>query len=304
MEEVRLLAIGDLHLRKSKPAMRIDDFISEQDRKLDFILELAKTEKCQALIMPGDVFDRPDSPHGLVEWAIRKFSRQPYQFLFVFGQHDLRYHTSDKQNTPLGVLCAALENKAHILSPKIPYRLATGLQTPVFYGCSWGEPLPSEWEDDATRILVMHRPVTMEKLPWDHPDLIMAQDLIDTCPAHLFITGDNHVSFKLENKRAKLINLGSVMRTSIAQIEHKPQVALISIWGKQIKMELIPIPIANDVFDLERVAEKEENEEKLTAFIDGLQHDFNPELSFVDNLRAAAENCPVGVRKIISEVLQ
>ncbi len=298
---MNILAIGDLHLRKSKPAMRVDDFLAEQNRKLEYILTLAREEHCEAIVMPGDVFDKSDAPHGLVESTIRKLQGQPYQYLFVYGQHDLRYHTRDKQNTPLGVVIAALGNKAHVLSNK-PFQLENA-PTVHFYGVSWGEELPTQVDTHKTNILVIHRPITMDPLPWSHADLLTAQELIDACPMNLFITGDNHTFFKLETDKAKLVNLGSVMRTSIAQIEHKPQVAKITIQGEKIKIRLFQVPVRHFVFDEELAQEKQANEERLAAFIDGLQREYNPELCFIDNLRVTAQAASRGVQEIINTVL-
>lgn len=300
----KCLAAGDLHLRKSAPAMRVDDFLAAQERKLNEILDIAEEQGAMAVIFPGDVFDRADAPHGLVEQAIRWFGSRPLRYLFVFGQHDLRYHTSDKQNTPLGVLCTALGDQARILSPKNPYRVSRGHTNAVFYGCSWGEPLPDEMEEADHRIVVMHRPISDKPLPWDHPDFLLARDLVKKCPADIFITGDNHAQFIERSRSASVINMGSVMRTTTAQVEHEPAVAIVELDGSEVALDIRKIQIRKNVFDLEQVQAKLQKEERIAAFVTGLQGSFNPELKFIDNLQAMAKNSPAGVQGIISEVLQ
>lgn len=300
-----ILAVGDLHLRKSCPAMRTDDFFAALSRKLREIFEIAERHDCAAIVFPGDVFDRSDAPHSLVEWAIREFRRpRGLIYLFVYGQHDLRYHTQDKQNSPLGVLIAGLADRAYSLTPDNPIRLGRDLANIDFYGVSWGEKLPTEFLEGGIPVLVMHRPITMDPLPWDHPDLLMAGDLVKKCPAKLFITGDNHTQFIAKYKHGSVVNLGSVMRTTTAQIEHKPAVALIDFKDSgRIKIERIPLTIRRNVFDMERAEAKAAKEERIAEFISGLQGEFDPELNFLDNLRTAAKDCPPGVRGVLDEVL-
>lgn len=301
--EVHVLAVGDLHLRKTAPSMRTDDFFATMERKLNEIFDIAKEHLCEIIVFPGDIFDRHDAPHGLVEWAIRQFARRDFTYLFVFGQHDLRYHTSDKQNSPLGVLCAGLGTQAYILSPEHPFKLITISATLKFHGVSWGEPLPSKFDGDMHHIVVMHRPVTAEDLPWDHDDLITDRDLIKKCPADVFITGDNHTRFVTEYMGAMVVNMGSVLRTSTAQVDHTPMVGVLSFTERTCALEQVQLTIRKKVFDMDIVEAKAANEEKLTAFVAGLQDKFDPELRFIDNLRLAAVDAPDGVRRVIEEVM-
>lgn len=299
-----ILAVGDLHLRRSAPAARCDDFLAAQERKLQEIFAIALENDCGAVIFPGDVFDRSDSPHGLVEWAIRQFSGHDLLYLFVFGQHDLRYHTSDKQNTPLGVLCAALGDKARMLSPESPFCLSMPKAELAFWGCSWGEPLPASLPPKTTNIIVLHRPVTIDSLPWEHEDLITAKQLVKECPASLFISGDNHTQFCADFRRASVVNLGSVMRLTTAQTDHKPAVAVFSFAEHGYSYELLPLTIRRGIFDTQAIEESKANEERMQAFISSLQGEFDPELRFVDNLRLAAEQSSPGVQAIIEEVMR
>lgn len=315
MSKLKFLAVGDLHLRKSSPAMRTDDFFATLERKLDFIFETGHEHNCSAIIFPGDIFDRHDAPHGLVEWAIRKFRASNHLCLFVYGQHDLRYHTSDKQNSPLGVLIAAMESKARVLTPDnafITYDPPSGI-TAVIRGCSWGEAIPEfplieglgKHAEDAVNILVLHRPIINSPVPWDHDDMLTTDQLFDSCNADVFVCGDNHQQFvKMTGEGRLIVNMGSVLRTTTAQIEHKPALCLIRLpiedWYDQ--KEII-IPHRRKIFDTEAVEAKEEQNEKIAAFLEGLSKEFDAELSFKENLRLAAEETPKGVQDILQEAM-
>lgn len=300
---LKILAVGDLHLRKTAPAMRKDDFFWALSGKLDEILITADSAGCRHIVFPGDIFDRVDAPHDLVEFAIRKFSQWPMDFYFVFGQHDLRYHTLNKHNSPLGVLIAGLGEKAHSLVPDIPVAIRNDI---LMYGCSWGEEIPKyllvpdDYPEDADKILVMHRPISDVPIPWDHPDFLLAEDLIKKTDADIFITGDNHAQFIYKDR---VINMGSVMRQTSAQIDHKPAVCMIEFDAGNISLQKIPLQISKNVFDLEKIEEKQAKDEKIAAFVTGLQGSFDPELKFVDNLRLAIKKAPKDVKEIIKGVL-
>lgn len=301
---MNLLAVGDLHLRRTGPALRMDDWFATQECKLDEIFQIAMNNDCACVAFPGDVFDRSDAPYGLVEWAIRKFkSYRDLLYLFVYGQHDLRYHTSDKQNTPLGCLVAGLSSQAEVLVPCEAFSIADSQLRVNFYGCSWGESLPDKVEDGCVNVVVMHRPISLEPVMWNHPDFLLAKDLVKKCPAQLFITGDNHVQFVGKFKRGTVVNMGSVMRTTTAQMEHKPAVAIISLEKSIIDLKMVPLQIRKNVFDVEQVEKKQVKDEKIAEFVSGLRDGFNPELRFIDNLQAAAKDAPQGVREVLDEVI-
>ena len=298
----RILAVGDLHLRKTAPAMRTDDFFAAQEAKLNEIFAIAEEEECGYVVFPGDVFDRADAPYSLVEWAIRQFQAHDLHYLFIYGQHDLRYHTRDKQNTPLGVLVAGLQDQAVILSPNMPFQFGRF----VFWGCSWGEyHLLPTWGllvGNAVNVVVLHKSVTVEPLPYD--DVVSAKALVQACPAQLFIAGDNHVQFTADFKQASVLNMGSVMRTSIAQIDHKPVVAVVTATADEVKYSVQHLTIQKHVFDEQVAEEAKESDERMTAFVESLSGEFDPELRFLDNLRYAAQTAPEGVQKILQEAMR
>lgn len=307
--EIKLVAVGDLHLRKSSPLMRKDDYFETLKNKLAFILEEAQKEKASAVIFPGDVFDRFDAPYSLVEYAIRVFSSYDLTYLFVFGNHDLRYHTSDKVNTPLGVLVAGIgAEKAKVLD-SIPFYISSKTGRSIaLYGASWGEAVPTVVKDDSYgAILVTHWPITVEQIPWEIPNLVTANAFMQQHPDYdLFITGDNHNLFTVTNDKSgqDLINLGSVGRQTIQQLEHVPSIAKITIhMGCRPTYVVEPIPIEQDVWAEGADSHFSVQEAQVQRFVESMRKEFNPELSFVDNLQNAITTAPEGVKHIISKIL-
>lgn len=311
-DKVRILAVGDLHLRRNAPRSRDDDYMGEQARKLQTILNMGEEHGCDAIVFPGDVFDRWDAPHGLVEWALKQFKCCSVpRFYFVYGQHDLRYHTSDKSNSPLGVLIAGLAPYGcclEALSVVIPFRAGDKEMRTAFYGASWGEELPPQLDQYDYHCVAMHRPITEKPLPWEHEAMMTSRELAKACPADVFICGDNHTQFitEIKSRGQVVLNMGSVMRTSIAQVEHRPALALVQFDEQGCRYERLPLMIRKHVFAedaVSRARDEEERNEKLAELMTSLEKGFDAELSFVDNLRLAAQHAEPGVQNVISEVI-
>lgn len=305
---MRIMAVGDLHLRKTTPAKRKDDYFETLKRKLEFILETAEDRGVKVVVFPGDVFDRFDAPYSLVEWAVRKFKEHQVYCFFVCGNHDLRYHTSDKANTPLGVLSASMgELDAPILdSAGFFFPRPTG-HSIAFYGASWGDEPPVPKSKDDFNILVMHRTITNEPLPWDHKDTLTVDELKSRYPDYdVFITGDNHKQIIDIGDKQSVFNMGSVGRQTIAQKDHHPAVMLLYVSHENglIDTKRIDIPIEDDVFEDDvDYLQVEEEEHKVKLFVESLQKEFDPSLSFIESLKQAVEKAPEGVKSILIDVL-
>jgi translation initiation factor IF-2 len=75
------------------------------------------------------------------------------------------------------------------------------------------------------------------------------------------------------------------MRMTKAQINHKPFVVLYNTMAKEYKQVFIPTKPAKVVFDLKKLEEDKEHDEKIEAFVKGLNEHKDMGLSFQDNLR-------------------
>lgn len=62
----KFLFVGDLHLRGNNPRNRIDDYQEAADMKLREILRGAEDLNADAILIPGDVWDRPEVAIGVL----------------------------------------------------------------------------------------------------------------------------------------------------------------------------------------------------------------------------------------------
>lgn len=299
-----LYIIGDLHLRSQRPQGRVDDYAAAQEAKLLQVLEAA--EKIGAAVLqPGDFFDGIDVPWSLVERYIRLIKECGVMVYCVRGQHDLRYHSRNVENTPLGVMSAA--GAVRIAGPE-----GVALTKDVtLFGCDWGErdvPTPRGADD----ILLIHRMIVEETKLWPgQVDYVRADKFLRDNRFRLIVSGDNHQHFTASwggprSGTRYLVNCGSLMRMAVDQVEHRPTAYLYHIDGQQLMRRPIIVSPSDEVFDVERIEKSREKNRELDAFLEelGSKRDFG--LNFLDNLRAALGGLSAsesGVREIVEEVL-
>lgn len=315
------IIVGDLHIRRSSPTARKDNFFETQIKKVQWILEMAEKRLASFVIWPGDLFHHHDMPDVLKTTYIRMFGSDAalthqLRHFVIFGQHDMRYHSSDRDNTPLGVLLAGGCNVER-LNVNTPVELTDGYgHTVHIYGSDWAEEDVPVFDraPNARYIWVMHRMVVDEKLWEGQTEMIYADDLLESFPEFdLIVTGDNHRTFTASRKveeedevrTTRLVNPGAVMRSTASELAHKPVVYLWDSKTNAVEPLYIPIAPADDVFDTEMVAKEKDRDAKMEAFGKGLAAPKRITTNFRDNVRAyCKENeLPKSVLAVIEEIM-
>ena len=252
-----------------------------------------------------DFFNSHKANDYLKRRMIVTLRRCGIKVITVFGQHDLRFHSSDVRNTPLGVLQAA--GVIQIAPNWEPIYLLDNNVS--IYGASWFEDIPEKMYDpDTFNILITHRMVLEEKI-WDgQTDGVFGNKLLRTSPFDLIVSGDNHAHFTYKVGNRYLINCGSMIRTRIDQYDHRPTYYIFDTETREIQMETIPVELPQHVFDLTKAeAEKEENA-VLIAFVERLKKNIKLEgLDFSKNMKTYMEEnreeIDSGTNSILEEVL-
>ena len=109
----------------------------------------------------------------------------------------------------------------------------------------------------------------------------------------LILTGDNHKPFVVEYEGRYLVNPGSMMRTTAAQVDHTPRVYLW--YAESNKIDIHYLPITDDVVSREHLLptkKKEENEKRMDSFITALKNKKELKFSFRDNMNASLKTDP------------
>jgi DNA repair protein SbcD/Mre11 len=276
---MKFLGISDTHFRTQTPRYRTESpFFNVQFEKLRYVLALAKSEGCSAILHGGDFFDKPDIPNRIKTKLLTElYSSIP--MYTVFGQHDLRHR--QEEDSALSVFFEA----------EALYRLSsepTRIGDVDIYGSSWREPIPYPLEGK-TNILVLHRMVVEDKPLWDaQTDYTQASYLLKLWKNYdLIVSGDNHNSFVKVNKSKRvLVNPGSMTRTNIGQLDHTPSVFIYDTVSKTVKVKPIPISPAEKAFDLELWEARNEQTTTFNEFANTLSTGYSIDVDFEKNLQS------------------
>ena len=300
---MKILLTSDWHIDTYRPENRLDkDYFATQSDKIEWISDLAHKEGCNVIINGGDVFNTHKANDFTKRHYIRllRFLGMGTSILSVYGQHDLRYHNSDRRNTPLGVLEAAnvftmLEAKPLILG------------NVCIYGASWNEPIPRIFTQ-GFNILVMHYLTFPDDKhpPIDVEQFQLANHVLMENKFDLILTGDNHQTFAVTRNGRTLVNPGSLMRSKIDQQNHRPCVFLYDTETKNLDQRFIPVKPINEVLNIEKAKEEKEKNEELKVYVKELTKDVKVKgLDFKWNLWSFVKigNLEEGVVLFLEEVM-
>jgi len=278
------LLLSDWHLRESIPTCRTDNFWEAQNDKTDFIIDLAKRHNIPILV-GGDLGHKAKWSCKLLEWAIEKFKN--VEIFVIAGQHDLPQHqTQQWRQSGIGVLHAAGAIK-FIQQPET----LEGKNITIF-PFSFGQEMinPDEFKKNNKLIAVTHQMVIENKPLWPGQEAPKGHQLLKEFPEYdLILSGDNHLSFISEYKNRVLCNPGSIMRTTAAQVNHKPRIYLW--YAETNEIQVIYLPINQNVISREHIGESKQKKERMDSYLKridsylkGIRSDVEIELSFEQNI--------------------
>lgn len=291
--KAEFISFTDSHFTTRRPAVRNDDYQKAQLEKFEFLCEKASETRLNLMVGAGDTFDSVrTTSFQLVESLIALIKQYDVTFLTIPGQHDMRFHSTTLENTPLGLLAAY---------PNVTLLDIEGsvcIEKYKFYGFGWSLLFEQEelnqFDPDLYHIAVAHRPVFRNKpTNWDHPFMVDTKEIRKAAPNfNLFITGDNHEQF-IDEGNPKIVNSGNLLRSNVSQIEYTP--AYVEYFWRN--NELIPkikdLPINKDVFDTGAISNEvwlqKAIKMEMGDFTEALKKDFNPSFSFRENVVSSSK---------------
>lgn len=265
MKTVDLILTSDWHLRETLPVCRTDNFWEAQWKKVNFIKELQEKYNCP-VIHAGDLFHHWKPSPFLLSTTIEYL---PKMFYTVYGNHDLPQHNLElAEKCGINVLLKAKKLK-------------------VLPNASWGQE-PDEYSQYSfysnSSTLVWHKMTWKDKEPFPGCKDDPAKQILKKYPQYnLIVTGDNHETFVEKYEDRILVNPGSITRQIATQEEHKPCVFL---WNSAYNIvKKVFIPIEENIISREHIVEVNKRNDRIEAFISGLQTDLDFDVSFSTNLR-------------------
>lgn len=214
------------------------------------------------------------------------------QFHSIPGNHELPYHNADRlMQSSFSVLCAAeIIDNAQFTA--VPCAVPKG-----FYS---GESL----RIGGLQIAIMHGMVWEDKPPLPGMEGCSAVEILREYPQYdVILTGHNHKTFVVEHEDRILVNPGSLMRSAIDQVDHRP---CFFILYDDRSVEPVYIPVDDDVFADDVYQRQEAHADRLQAFLERVQDTEGFSASFEDNLEIYCQRNGVkaGVREEISRALE
>lgn len=251
---MKFLVCSDLHLRPTAPISRKDDYGAACLRKLKQLVDYSNSANIP-IILPGDIGDRHEMPIWYLNKVISILSQCDDEILAIYGNHDLKNHSQDlEMDTALWNMTKA----GYIFTPQITAECYYNRDSYIHltnFGQTPTKPRPGKYN-----ILVIHTSVFKDEVPFYMPDADTPETLEAKYPGYdLYLTGDIHIPCITD----KVINTGSMMRSTIAQKDHKPCfVEVDTVTNEKI---IHYFEIEEDVWRTDFVTSKED------SFSEGLQ---------------------------------
>ena len=302
---MKVFCTGDWHITAHVPKKRLDNYVETQFNKVKQILEHASQYEDSAIVQPGDFFDTPTEPYWIINKYQELLSQYPNVKIFItYGQHDLRYHTHNFQNTPLYTF-EANRSVTHPVSPIV-------MDNVVFHAAPWNSeiepPDRSNYPEGSVHVLMLHKMIIDEKLWDDQEHFTWGTDMISKYGYDLTVCGDNHKYFLLERDGKLLTNCGSIMRSNVGQKDHKPAYVVFDSHTREHEVHYLKVPEFSEVFDTTNQAVTKDTSKKLLDFVDSLNEgtgvrDFDFLRNLLDFAHSPDNSYSDSLKKVIEEIV-
>lgn len=280
--QIKLLYFGDPHIRGTNPRNRKDDYKEALKAKFREIFSLAVKHQVEALITPGDVFDRPEVTNGVLLEFADVLKESPVTIYTTAGNHDIYGYNLDTYNrTSLRVLELVVPQLTVINDPNdVQFLITDGSDKNIAlsfmpynqqidkdgYGYN-----PGQVVDNAFKIHTAHG-MLLDHDPKVFDRFTLVQDV--KTDADLVLCGHDHTGFGVYKRSdgKVFVNCGSITRLSASEseIRRTVQVALITVENNKLQdLELIPLTTAKpgeEVLDRSKIEAEKERQYAMDEF--------------------------------------
>jgi predicted phosphodiesterase len=304
-----ILICGDTHITGKNPVGRTDDILEAQFYKWEEIISIAN-EYDVPIIHVGDVFNVSLIANSIltkIGFILEELWNPMY---FVWGNHDLLYHSLDLWNrTSLGVLWKHNDKVKHISEFYEDYKIWWAWN-------DWGSEKGIQWYGrNSPEILLTHKAVVSErkmgKGSWVVKDENFCMN-IDSDPElrkyRLIICGHWHKPYIFKYKGTTIINPGPILRRSVEEWL-MPSVVLLNtdtLLYKKIYLKSAKPP--DKVLSKTHIEQRVESyTEGVIKFVEQLKHVSKPDKkrSFMKNLFKLLDSheLPKNIEKMLRNMI-
>jgi len=268
---MKFIASSDKHLTALLPRCRQDeDWLGTQKRLLQFIANEANKRKCPVHDY-GDIFDTSRVPSIIVSMFLEFAFSVNAGIRILAGNHSLLYHNIDNMaESSFGIIDKIVKSG----DKRIQYFDDIGQYA------HFNEKLKGK----ETGLLFIHR-LTFENSKTIPPNVnaVTANDLLlEYSNAKWIFVGDNHHSWHYEKKGRHVISSGCMYRDASDMKNYQPIIYYIDT-EKDIAEE-IKIPDTEKIIDDSYIIERNEKENRISAFVEKLRNNESVNLDFLENI--------------------
>jgi predicted phosphodiesterase len=251
--------IGDLHLRKTNPERRTDNFFESQLAKLEYCLKYCSDLGIKYLFQPGDFTDAYDVSRGVDFYTATLLKK--YRDVRVFttlGQHDMNFRSMKYlDRTVMGCLNASEVLTLCLGKVDVDENLSV-------YGHSYEKELSKEESANIAREMTGKLKVFLGHVSVGTADLYPGQNIAspktvcrDFPGFDLYVLGDYHFRFQDMYKNVHIVNAGVLSRKTKKEAHQEPGMFIYDSTLNKIELIKIPCIPFEECFDLSCVEESE-----------------------------------------------
>lgn len=274
---MKFIVTGDWHFRGTNPRARVDDYQEAVTNKIYEVFALAREQKAEALVIPGDIFDSPGTALGTIADLAFVLQAAPCKVLAVAGNHDLwAGNPGSKYRTPFGLLAKLgliwdLEQEPYEDMERALLITGHGYNTETDTEAGMGQFSPDVLPAEGLSIHVVHS-MLMERPPGFEMRHTLIRNVKTT--ARVIITGHEHIGFGIKRREdgVLFINPGALCRLSAnpAEMERQVQVAVLQVENGEAEAYLVPLKSARpgcEVLSRDHLEQEAEREERINRFL-------------------------------------
>ena len=274
----RLVYFSDIHLRNKNPINRIDDILETQFQKLEWIFSYASEIEAEGILFGGDLFHTPSVPDIVANRFIKLLKKHKLPFYFIIGNHDVVGGNADSRDySKIGIISecdyAVHANKPIFLDScvLVGYDFSKAMECPQVI-----DPIADFQLIDTPVLCMVHSMIT------DEPSIkdgniyrtIHWGEIQINCD--VLFCGHFHPGYPIRYSGlggVPIVNCGAAIRqeASHTDLHRDPQICVIKIKDKKVKLSFETIPHSKDVFDISKITSKQLKEDEKYKFVEALK---------------------------------
>jgi exonuclease SbcD len=304
---MNLLLTGDWHLRENIPTCRTDAFLQTQWQKLSQVWDIAREYGCDAIVLAGDLCDRPRPSLGFVYQMMVSLKQAPCPIYSIAGNHDLPGHSMSELPKSAYGLAAHMGLIKHIGTP-VALGADTDQGSVLLCGASWGAPMPDTHPTSYPgwrKLAVIHEMVLAR--PGGYIEgAAAAQKATDLSGFDFVLAGHNHTPFYFPKRkgRAAILSPGPISRQNAAEIDRHPSVYILN--SETLELQTIKLQIDPAACSREHLDAVLTKDARISRFVDSLEETQVMGLDYVKNMMDAIQQETVSeaTRRLCATILQ